>query len=306
MTGADRVTLELIAIGAIDDDARAELEAALAAAGARVIGAVDFDGATGPGRRWAIVDGAAAPRARAIELRRAADAALAGRAIDLAVRAAGPRPPVGLAVFDMDSTLIPIEVIDELARAHGVGAQVAAVTERAMRGELDFEASLRARVAALRGLPATAADELAARLALSPGAERLIEALHARGAAVAIASGGFTFAASTLQRRLGLAHVHANTLEIAEGALTGAVVGPVVTAERKAALVVELAAAAGLPLAATLAIGDGANDRLMLAQAGFGVAFRAKPALRATADATVDHAGLDRVLDFLDAPPARG
>lgn len=236
-------------------------------------------------------------RARAVELRRAVAARVS---CDLAVRPAGASVPPRLAVLDMDSTLITIEVIDELAGVHGVGAEVAAITERAMRGELDFEASLRARVGKLRGLPSAALDELAARLVLSDGAQALIDALHARGALVAIASGGFTFAAAALQTRLGLAHAHANQLELVDDALSGRVLGPVVTAERKAALVVELAAAAQIPLAYTLAIGDGANDRLMLAQAGFGVAFRAKPALAAMADATIDQGGLERVLGFLD------
>lgn len=242
-----------------------------------------------------------APRAQAVELRRALAAALASAGVraDLAVRPAELCRPPRLLVFDMDSTLITIEVIDELARRHGVGAEVARVTEAAMRGELDFEASLRARVGKLRGLPVTALEEVAANLELSPGAERLIGALSARGAKVAIASGGFTFAAHALQRRLGLAAAFANLLEVSDGRLTGQVVGAVVTAERKAAVVRELAAEGGFAPEDAIAIGDGANDRLMLAAAGFGVAFRAKPALAAAADATIDHGGLERVLDLL-------
>lgn len=242
-----------------------------------------------------------APRARAVEVRRALAAALtsAGVAADLAVRPAELCRPPRLLVFDMDSTLITIEVIDELARRHGVGAEVAQVTERAMRGELDFEASLRARVGKLRGLPATALDEVAANLELSPGAERLIAELSARGAKVAIASGGFTFAAHALQRRLGLSAAFANLLEVIDGKLTGQVLGEVVTAERKAEVVRQLAAEGGFGPQEAIAVGDGANDRLMLAAAGFGVAFRAKPALAAAADATIDHGGLERVLTLL-------
>ncbi len=289
--------LVAVATAPIDTAQVAAIEAALVAVGAAGIVGASFAGGvevsfecpeSGP------------PRAHAVALRRVVAPAIAAWPIDLAVRDARARATPRLVVMDMDSTLITIEVIDELARRHGVGDEVAAITERAMRGELDFEASLRARVGKLRGLRGAAMAELAAQLVLSDGAERLIEALHGRGVAVAIASGGFTFAASALQARLGLAHAHANQLELIDDVLTGEVLGPVVTAERKAALVVELAAAAQIPLAQTVAIGDGANDRLMLAQAGFGVAFRAKPALAAVADATIDHGGLDRVLAFVD------
>lgn len=240
-------------------------------------------------------------RARAVELRRAAAAACKerGLAIDVAVQPTRRRAAPRLLVMDMDSTLITIEVIDELARRHGVYAEVAAVTERAMRGELDFEASLRARVERLAGLPIAAVDELAAQLVLSDGAAELIAALQGQGCKVAIASGGFTFAAETLRQRLGLHAAFANQLEITDGALTGRVLGPVVTAERKAEVVRELAAALGVPIEATAAIGDGANDRLMLAAAGFGVAFRAKPVLASVADAAIDHGGLERVLAFV-------
>jgi phosphoserine phosphatase len=243
----------------------------------------------------------ASPRARAAELRRAAAAALAERKlpVDLAASPAEHRQLPELLVLDMDSTLITIEVIDELGRRHGVGAEIAEITERAMRGELDFEASLRARVAKLAGLRASALDEVAAALTLSPGAEHLISSLLARGAAVAIASGGFTFAATALKQRLGLTAAYANQLEVAGGALTGDVLGEVITAERKAEVVRELAAARGVPAERTAAIGDGANDRLMLAASGFGVAFRAKPVLAGFADAAIDHGGLDRVLAFL-------
>lgn len=242
----------------------------------------------------------AALRARAGELRRAVAAASKahGLAADFAAQPAAWRALPRLLVMDMDSTFITIEVIDELARRHGVGAEVAAVTERAMRGELDFEASLRARVERLRGLPAATLDEVAASLVLSDGAEQLIAALLARGAAVAIASGGFTFAAERLRQRMNLTAAYANQLEIVDGVVTGRVLGAVITAERKAEIVRELAAARGLAPWQTAAVGDGANDRLMLAAAGFGVAFRAKPILAGFADAAIDHGGLERILTF--------
>jgi phosphoserine phosphatase len=242
----------------------------------------------------------AEPRVRAGALRRALAGAPAcsGLGVDLAVRLESARVPPRLLVMDIDSTLITIEVIDELARLHGVGAEVAAVTERAMRGELDFEAALRTRVSKLAGLSASALERVAETLVLSEGAARLIAALEADGAAVAIASGGFTFAADALSRRLGLIAAYANQLEVVDGIVTGRVAGDVITAERKAAIVRELMAARGVSMEQTIAIGDGANDRLMLAAAGFGVAFRAKPALAAVADATIDHGGLDRVLAF--------
>jgi phosphoserine phosphatase len=228
-----------------------------------------------------------------------------GHALDLAVQAEASRLAPGLLVMDVDSTLITVEVIDELARLHHVGGEVAEVTERAMRGELDFEASLRLRVSKLAGLRGEALTEVAASLPLSPGAERLVAELLAAGAQVAIASGGFTFATEALRQRLGLTAAFGNHLEVVDGVVTGRVLGAVVTAERKAEIVRELARAAGLAQERIVAIGDGANDRQMLAAAGFGVAFRGKPALVAVADATIDHGGLDRVLDFIPARPAR-
>ena len=272
--------------------------------GARQLGAhVATCSRHGAGVRAQLEDDAPEPaRARAVRLRQAiaAAAAAAGHPLDLAVQPAELRRPPRLVVFDMDSTLITIEVIDELARRHGVGAEVAAVTERAMRGELDFEASLRARVQKLAGLPAAALEEVAAAIQLSPGAESLISAMQARGAAVAIASGGFSFAADLLRRRLGLVAAYSNQLELASGVVTGRVLGGVVTAERKAEVVRELALAGGCSPADAIAIGDGANDRLMLAAAGLGVAFHAKPALAQVADATIDHGGLERVLAMVD------
>jgi phosphoserine phosphatase len=282
--------------------------AAVGAGGAveQVLGLGPAGTGVGAGARATVSapSGEASPRATAQALRRGIAAALAarGQRCDLAVQPLAARAEPRLLVMDMDSTLITIEVIDELARRHGVGAEVAEVTERAMRGELDFEASLRARVSRLAGLSAHVLEDVAAGLTLSDGAEELISRLLARGAAVAIASGGFTFAAHALQRRLGLTAAHANQLEIRDGALTGRVLGQVVTAERKAEIVRELMAAAGLRAEQAVAIGDGANDRLMVASAGLGVAFRAKPALALVADATIELGGLDRVLQFVALP----
>ncbi len=214
-------------------------------------------------------------------------------------REAVHRRPKRLAVFDMDSTLIRIEVIDELARAHGVVDAVSAITERAMRGELDFAESLRARVALLAGLPASTLEGVAASLPLSQGVEELIRSLKAAGAKVAVASGGFDVAAAALERRLGLDHAYSNSLEVKEGVLTGKVEGPIVDGPRKAAVLASLAREQGLDPAEVLAIGDGANDLLMLQEAGLGVAFRAKAMLRAGADATISICGLDAVLAFL-------
>jgi phosphoserine phosphatase len=163
----------------------------------------------------------------------------------------------------MDSTLIQCECIDELARRHGVGDEIAAITRRAMLGELDFEASLRERVASLAGLDAAVLDELAAALPITDGAARLVRGVRARGGQAAVVSGGFTFATGALALRLGLDHAHANSLGVAHGRLTGTLDGPIVGPQRKAALVGELAAAAGLPLARVIAIGNGLRRVLL-------------------------------------------
>lgn len=214
---------------------------------------------------------------------------------DTTVTAPGP----WLLVADMDSTLIEIEVIDELARRHGVYDEVAAVTARAMRGELDFEASLRARVARLTGLDASVMADLAARLPIMPGAAALVRGIKRTGGWAAVVSGGFTFGTAAVAARLGLDHAFANELVIAGGRLTGEVVDPVVTPERKAQVVDELAARHGLARERVVAVGDGANDLLMLARAGLGVAFHAKPRVAAAADTALTTGGLERVLYVL-------
>ncbi len=204
-----------------------------------------------------------------------------------------------LVVMDMDSTLIGIEVIDELARAHGVGEQVSAITRRAMQGEIDYDQSLRERVALLTGLDAGVLYELAQRLPLTEGAETLLRVLKRLGYRTAVISGGFSVAAEALQKRLGIDFAWSNTLEIAGGKLTGRVVGPIVNAQRKADILQELSVREGVPLDQVIAIGDGANDLLMLQKAGHGIAFHAKPKLREAAHTAISAMGLDAILYLL-------
>lgn len=204
-----------------------------------------------------------------------------------------------LAVFDMDSTLIQAEVIDELAKAAGIGERVAAITERAMRGEIDFRASFTERMALLQGLSEEVLEDIGAGLRLTEGAERLFAELKRLGYKTAILSGGFTYFARQVQARLGIDYVYANELEIVDGRLTGRAVEPIVDAQRKADLLQELASREGLTLEQTIAVGDGANDLPMLALAGLGVAFRAKPLVRQSARQSVSVLGLDGVLYLL-------
>lgn len=201
-----------------------------------------------------------------------------------------------LVAFDMDSTLIQHEVIDELAIEAGVGDRVAAVTEAAMRGELDFEQSLRQRVSLLEGLSESALSAVAARLNLTEGAETLLQNLRYLGYKTAILSGGFTYFGERLQERLGIDYVAANRLEIVDGKMTGKVLGEVVDAKRKAERLGEIAEAEGIRLEQTIAVGDGANDLPMLGRAGLGIAFHAKPVVQASADQKITSLGLDAIL----------
>lgn len=204
-----------------------------------------------------------------------------------------------LAVFDMDSTLIEAEVIDELAKAAGVGEQVSQITERAMAGELDFRASFKERLALLKGLDVSVLDSIGASLRLTEGAETLFAELKRLGYKTAILSGGFTYFAKQLQAKLGIDYVFANELEVVDGKCTGVAIEPIVDAQRKADLLRELAHKEGLRLEQTIAVGDGANDLPMLAIAGLGVAFRAKPLVKQSAKQAISTLGLDGVLYLL-------
>lgn len=204
-----------------------------------------------------------------------------------------------LVCFDMDSTLIEAEVIDELAKAAGVGEQVAAITERAMNGELDFIQSFSARVALLKGLDESVLAGIAERLPLTEGAEQLVKTLKALGYKTAILSGGFNYFGRYLQQKLGIDYVHANELEIVDGKVTGNVVGQVVDGKRKAELLREIAARENVALEQVIAVGDGANDLPMLSIAGLGIAFRAKPVVRANAKQAISTLGLDGILYLL-------
>jgi phosphoserine phosphatase len=207
-----------------------------------------------------------------------------------------------LVVMDVDSTLVQGEVIEMLAAQAGCEAEVARVTEQAMAGEIDFEASLRARVALLEGLPVEAVDVVRSQVRLTSGGRTLVRTLKRLGYAVGIVSGGFTCVTDDLVTELGLDHALSNTLEVVDGRLTGRVLGRVVDRARKAEALREFAAAQGLSMAQTVAIGDGANDLDMLAAAGLGIAFNAKPVVREAADAALSVPFLDAVLFLLGVP----
>jgi len=201
-----------------------------------------------------------------------------------------------LFAFDMDSTLIQGEVIDELAKMAGVADKVVKITESAMRGEIEFQESFRRRVALLKGLPEARVCELVGRIPLAEGAERLISTLKTLGYKTAILSGGFTFFARHLQERFGIDYVHANELEFANGVVTGEVTGQIVDGARKAALLKEIAEQERISLEQVIAVGDGANDLPMLNLAGMGIAFRAKPLVRQSAGHSLTQLGLDGLL----------
>ena len=211
----------------------------------------------------------------------------------------------GLIAFDMDSTLINIECVDEIADAAGRKAEVAAITEAAMRGEIaDYKASLRQRVALLRGVPVAALQEVYdQRLRLNPGAETLVRAAQAAGLATLLVSGGFTFFTDRVRERLGIDHVRSNVLEVADGRLTGRMVdqpwGDICDGAEKRRMLLETCARLGLAPARAIAIGDGANDLPMMGEAGLSVAYHAKPAVRAQAMVAIDEGGLDRLLEVV-------
>lgn len=234
---------------------------------------------------------------RALAERHRVDAGLVPDAIRLA--------DFRLIALDMDSTLITIECIDELADFAGRKAEVAAVTQASMRGELpDFETSLRQRVALLAGLDATALDRVySERLHLSPGAETLLTAVRAAGLKILLVSGGFTQITDRLRDRLGLDHTRANTLEIADGRLTGRVIGPIVDAAMKRETVLQTCAAIGCSPQQAIVVGDGANDVPMMSVAGVSIAYRAKPVVRAQSTWALDYSGLDAIIGLLDGQP---
>ena len=204
-----------------------------------------------------------------------------------------------LVVFDMDSTLIDAEVIDELALKAGVGQQVAEITEAAMQGKLDFKQSFEQRLALLKGLDASVLPKIAKRLQLNEGAEHLISTLKKLGYKTAIVSGGFSFFGEYLQEILGVDYVYANQLDIENGKVTGHVKGDIIDGQRKADLLRELAERDGLMLEQVIAVGDGANDLPMLDIAGLGIAFRAKPLVEASAKQAISSLGLDGILYLL-------
>lgn len=208
---------------------------------------------------------------------------------------------LGLVAMDMDSTLITIECIDELGDMAGVKPQVAAITEAAMRGELDYPASLRRRVALLKGLQEEVLGKVyEERLRLTPGAEILVEACKRHGVKLLLVSGGFTFFTDRLKDRLGIDYTISNTLEVAGGKLTGGLVGEIVDADAKAGMFLQVMKELDLGKDRTVAIGDGANDLKMMAQAGLSVAFHAKPVVRAQASCALTWSGLDGVLNLFE------
>ncbi|CAB4919837.1 MAG: phosphoserine phosphatase SerB [Actinobacteria bacterium] len=234
------------------------------------------------------------------ELRHALTAAVGRIGADIAVQAAGlDRRGQHLVVMDVDSTVIQDEVIDLLAQEAGVVAQVSAITERAMAGELDFTASLRERVALLEGLPESALDTVRSRITLTPGARTLCRTLNNLGYRVCLVSGGFIEVVGPLASELGVDDVRANALEVRDGVLTGRVVGEIIDRAGKKRALEAFAAEYAIPMRRTIAIGDGANDIDMLEAAGLGVAFNGKAAARAAADASVSVPYLDSVLYLL-------
>ena len=224
----------------------------------------------------------------------------ASNGVDIAVQPGGvQRHARKLVQLDVDSTLIQQEVIELLAAKAGVADQVIAITDQAMRGELDFEQSLRARVALLKGLPVSAITEVQAQILLTPGARTLISTLHKLGHTVAVVSGGFIDVIAPLLKDLDIKYFKANTLGIENGHLTGEVIGAVIDRAAKAAALREFAALESISMEQTIAIGDGANDLDMIVAAGLGIAFNAKPAVKAAADSSISEPYLGSVLYLL-------
>jgi phosphoserine phosphatase len=247
-----------------------------------------------PGEAWqGCFEDDTEPAARAADVRRA----LAGTAVDVNVVADGPERRKRLLVADMDSTIIQQECIDEIADFAGVKPHVAAITERAMRGELDFAAALRERVALLAGLGADVLDRVfTERIRLMPGARTLVMTMRRTGAATALVSGGFDFFTSRVAALAGFESNQANVLEVADGRLAGTVREPILGRDAKLAALERLRQTQGLAPASTMAVGDGANDLAMLGAAGIGVAYRAKPIVAEQAHAAITHGDLTALL----------
>ncbi|TRZ57237.1 MAG: phosphoserine phosphatase SerB [Streptomycetaceae bacterium] len=223
--------------------------------------------------------------------------------VDISVQTGGHlRFAKKLVQLDVDSTLIQQEVIELLAAKAGVGAEVIAITESAMRGELDFESSLRARVALLKGLPESSLTEVQNEILLTPGARTLVRTLQRLGHSISIVSGGFVDVIAPLISELGIAHFRANQLEIVDGFLTGGLIGPIIDRAAKAQALRDFAALELISMDQTVAIGDGANDLDMIAAAGLGIAFNAKPAVKAAADSSLSSPYLDSALYLLGIP----
>lgn len=217
--------------------------------------------------------------------------------LDLALLPAGFQTP-SLVVFDMDSTLIRAEVIDELAVEAGVGDKVKAITERAMQGEMNFDESLRARVAMLKGLKESALARVYQRIQFNPGVPECLAELRRHGIKTAIASGGFSYFAQLFAQRLEMDFAFANVLEIEQGELTGKIRGEILNAQKKADLLLQLSSDLGVSPAQVVAVGDGANDLPMLKTAGLGVAFHAKSKVQKEAQGLINHAGMEALIDF--------
>ncbi len=261
--------------------------AALAEAGAR-IGPPDW---LGPGTAGDLPFDGLAPAAGEAAVRGRLD----GAPVDLAAQPATGRRK-GLLVADMESTIIGQEMVDELAEAAGIRARIAEITARTMAGELEFAAALKERVALLEGLPASAIDAVGARITLNPGARTLVRTLRAAGAYTALVSGGFRCFAEPVAQLCGFHEARANRLIVEADRLNGTVAEPILGREAKRDALTELAARRGLALAATCAVGDGANDLAMVERAGLGVAYRGKPVLRRAARFRVDHGDLTALL----------
>ena len=233
-------------------------------------------------------------------LRHELAAVSSSQGVDIAVSPGGlMRWAKKLVVMDVDSTLIQQEVIELLAARAGCLTEVAAITNSAMNGEIDFEQSLRSRVELLAGIPQETLDDIRREITLTPGARTLVETLKKLGHSVGVVSGGFTTVIEPLMRDLGIEHYRANTLEVADGVLTGKIVGPIIDRAAKATALRDFAELEGVELEQTIAIGDGANDLDMIAIAGLGIAFNAKPAVKAAADSSVSAPYLDSVLYLL-------